>query len=91
MQLTFSHETRARIERMAKFSGRTPEQVWDDAAKREEQMLLAHIPPQWRSAYLAGVLQFAMVTTPPSELQRPKRVERDNAYKAFEGQDNSVF
>jgi hypothetical protein len=76
---------------MAKFSGRTPEQVWDDAAKRGEQMLLAHIPPQWRSAYMAGMLQYAMVTTPPSEPQKPKRLERDDAYVPYDEFDGSAW
>ena len=67
MQLTFSHETRARIERMVKLSGQTPEQVLDDAVKLAEQTLLGHIPPQRRSAYMARVLQFAVVTTPPPD------------------------
>ena len=50
---------------MVKLSGQTPEQVLDDAVKLAEQTLLGHIPPQWRSAYMARVLQFAVVTTPP--------------------------
>jgi hypothetical protein len=37
-----------------------------------------------------SVLQYAMIAAPP-EPQRPQRVERDDAYKGFEGQDNSVF
>jgi hypothetical protein len=54
-------------------------------------MLLAHIPQQWRSAYMAGVLQYAMVTTPPSEPQKPKRVERDNAYVPYDEFDGPVW
>jgi hypothetical protein len=42
MQLTLSHERRARIERMAKISGQPPEQVLDDAVRLAEQKLLAH-------------------------------------------------
>ena len=87
MQLAISEETRARIERMAKLLGRTPEQVVDDIVKRSEQELIAHVPPQWRSAYMAGVLQYAVVTTPPPVPQKPQRVERDNAYKVFDEYD----
>jgi hypothetical protein len=43
MQQTISEETRARIERMAKLLGRTPEQVVDDIVKRSEQELIAHV------------------------------------------------
>ena len=56
MQLTISKETRARIERMAKMSGRTPEQVVDDTFRLSEQELLSHMPPERRSGYMAGVL-----------------------------------
>jgi hypothetical protein len=89
MRLTISEETRARIERMAKLLGQTPEQVVDDIVKRSEQELIAHVPPQWRSAYMAGVLQYTVVTTPPPVPQKPQRVERDNAYVAFDEQDVS--
>jgi hypothetical protein len=50
MQLTISKETRARIERMAKMSGRTLEQVVDDTFRLSEQELLTHMPPARRSA-----------------------------------------
>ena len=68
---------------MVKLSGQTPEQVLDDAVKLAEQTLLGHIPPQWGSAYMARVLQFAMVTTPPPVPERPRQVERYDAYVPF--------
>ena len=89
MQPTVSHETRARLERMAKLSGRTPEQVLDDVVRLSEQELLTHMPPERRSGYMAGVLQCTVVTAPPAAPQRPQRVERDNAYVAFDGRDGS--
>ena len=62
MQLTISEETRGRIERMAKMSGRTPEQVLDDTFRLSEQELLSHMPRERRSGYMAGVLQYSVVT-----------------------------
>jgi hypothetical protein len=38
---------------------------------------------------MAGLLQYAVVTTPPPVPQKPQRVERDNAYKVFDEQDGS--
>ena len=61
-------------------SGRTPEQVVDDTFRLSEQELLSHMPPERRSGYMAGVLQYAVVTTPPPKLQKPLEVERYNAY-----------
>jgi hypothetical protein len=89
MQLTISEETRARIERMAKMSGRTPEQVLDDTFRLSEQELLSHMPCERRSGYIAGVLQYAVVTTPPAAPQKPLQVERHDAYVAFDEQDGS--
>ena len=62
MQLTISEETRGRIERMAKMSGRTPEQVVDDTFRLSEQELLSHMPRERRSGYMAGVLQYSVIT-----------------------------
>jgi hypothetical protein len=89
MQLTISEETRGRIERMAKMSGRTPEQVLDDTFRLSEQELLTHMPPERRSGYMASVLQYAVVTTPPAKPQKPLQVERYDAYVAFDEQDGS--
>lgn len=84
MTMSFSVETRTRIERLAKISGRTPEQVVDEAIRLSEQTLLAHIPPEWRSGYMVGILQYAMVTTPPPKPQKPRHVERDDTYVAYD-------
>ena len=89
MQLTISHETRARIERLAKISGRTPEQVVDETFRLSEQELLTHMPPERRSGYMAGVLQYVVVTTPPATPQKLQNVERYDAYVAFDEQDGS--
>jgi hypothetical protein len=86
MAINVSAETRARIERMAKMSGRTPEQVVDDTFRLSEQELLTNMPPERRSGYMAGVLQYAVVTSPPTP-PKPDRVERDNAYKVFDEYD----
>jgi hypothetical protein len=80
MQPTVSQETRARLERMAKLSGRTPEQVLDDVVRLSEQEFLTHMPPERRSGYMAGVLQYAVVTMPPPAPQKPQQVERYDAY-----------
>ena len=89
MQLTISHETRARIERLAKISGRTPEQVVDETFRLSEQELLTHMPPERRSGYMAGVLQYVVVTTPPATPQKLQNVERYDAYVEFDEQDGS--
>ena len=89
MQLTISDETRGRLERMAKMSGRTPEQVLDDIVRLSEQELLTHMPRERRSGYMAGVLQYAVVTTPPAAPQKPQQVERYDAYVAFDERDGS--
>jgi hypothetical protein len=89
MQPTVSQETRARLERMAKISGRTPEQVLDDVVRLSEQEFLTHMPPERRSGYMAGVLQYAVVTTPPPVPQKPQNVERYDAYVAYDGYDDS--
>ena len=89
MQPTVSQETRARLERMAKISGRTPEQVLDDVVRLSEQELLSQMPPERRSGYMAGVLQDAVVTMPPPPPQEPQQVERYDAYVPFDEQDAS--
>ena len=89
MQLTISEETLARLRRMAKLSGRTPEQVLDDIVRLSEQELLTHMPPERRSGYMAGVLQYVVVTTPSATPQKLQNVERYDAYVAFDEQDGS--
>jgi hypothetical protein len=90
MQMTISEETRGRIERMAKMSGRTPEQVLDDTFRLSEQELLSHMPRERRSGYMAGVLQYSVVTRlPPAAPQKLQNVERYDAYVAFDEQDGS--
>jgi hypothetical protein len=91
MQLTISEETLARPGRIAKISGHTPEQVVDDTFRLSEQELLSHMPPERRSGPMAGVLQYAVVTTPPPKLQKPLQVERYNAYVALDEYDGSVW
>jgi hypothetical protein len=76
MQLTILEETRARIERMVKMSGRTPEQVVDDTFRLSEQELLTHMPPERRSGYMAGVLQYAVITRQPPAAPQKLHVER---------------
>jgi hypothetical protein len=69
MQLTILEETRARIERVAKMSGRTPEQVVDDTFRLSEQELLTHMPPERRSGY-------AVITRQPPAAPQKLHVER---------------
>jgi len=88
-KITVSAETRARIERMAKMSGRSTEQVVDDTIRISEQELLTHMPPERRSGYMAGVLQYAVVTTPPPKPQRPQQVERA-AYVAYKDYGDGI-
>ena len=38
---------------------------------------------------MAGVLQYAVVTTPPAAPQKPLQVERYDTYVAFDEQDGS--
>lgn len=73
-------ETELRIERLAKITGRTPKEVVEAALGLWEQALLTSMPVERRSGYMAGVLQYAVVTTPPPKPQKPLQVERYNAY-----------
>jgi hypothetical protein len=48
------------------------------------------MPPGRRSGYMAGVLQYAVVTTPPPNPQKLQNVER-NAYVAYDESDGPVW
>ena len=87
MQLTISEETRGRIERMAKMSGRTPERSWTTLSDFRSRNSFAHAT--WAALFMAGVLQYAVVTTPPAAPQKPLQVERYDTYVAFDEQDGS--
>jgi hypothetical protein len=95
MTISISGETRARIERMAKMSGRTPGQVVDDTFRLSEEALLAHMPPERHSGYMAGVLEYAGVTTPPPSSPSAHRVSQGSqAYRAMDddyGSDTFVL
>jgi hypothetical protein len=74
--ISISDETRKRIERLAKMSRRSAAHVIDAAVGIWEQSILTHMPPEKRSAYMAGVLAYDLVSNAaPAEKIAPR--ERD--------------
>jgi hypothetical protein len=80
--ISISDETRKRIERLAKTSGHSAAQVIDAAVGLWEQSILTHLPPEKRSAYMAGALGYDLVSNaaPAEKIAPPKR----DAYVAYE-------
>jgi hypothetical protein len=68
-------ETRKRIERLGKFSGRSDAQVIDAAVGLWEQSILTLLPPEKRSAYMAGTLgsDLASNAAPAKKIVPPER------------------
>jgi hypothetical protein len=86
----FTTETAARIERLAKLTGRTSPGVVEAALGLWEQALLTSTPVARRSGYMACRLEYAVVITqqPPRPTERP--MKHDNGYAGFLRQQKAM-
>jgi hypothetical protein len=78
-------ETQARIERLAKLTGRSREGVVEAALGLWEQALLTSMPVERRSGYQAHTLEYAVVIPQPAASPKADRpVKHDGGYAVLD-------